>query len=47
MPHEHDDDLAPRLEQRHDGESEEFPATEEEYEIADDEEIDDDAIVGK
>jgi len=47
MPHEHDDELAPLLEQREDGESEPFPATEAQLERERDEEFDDDAIVGQ
>ncbi|HMF99045.1 MAG TPA: hypothetical protein VKE96_32315 [Vicinamibacterales bacterium] len=44
MPHEHDDELAPLLEQRPDGESE---ATDDELEREEDEEFGDDAIVGQ
>jgi hypothetical protein len=44
---EHDDDMTPVLEEHQDGESEVFPATEEEVDVQEDEELDDDAIVGK
>jgi len=47
MPHDHDDDLAPSLEQRQDGDSEEFPTIEDEFEREDADEIDDDTIVGQ
>lgn len=48
MQQEHDDDLAPTVDERSELETEDFPRTEEEVEDAEDaEEVADDDIVGK